>query len=187
MITQEWKDIPGFEGRYQVSSVGKVRSLMNNSLQPRKVPLVLKDRPTGDRYRKVYLSVKNRRYNFTIHRLVLLTFTGTPNVGQQCAHLNGIRDDNRLENLKWVSPKENAAHKWLHGTQQTGEAAPNVKLSNWDAITILNLHFVHAKGYSEISRLLNLNPPHVVRIVKGRNFKSIYETFKKGASFEPLV
>ena len=61
------------------------------------------------------------RPRYQVHRLVLAAFVGPCPVGYQCAHLNNVRDDNRVENLAWVTPKENISHKWLHGTMPAGD------------------------------------------------------------------
>lgn len=114
-----WKPVYGHEGKYEVSSLGRVRSLTWGCFgNKRKTPYIKKVwmEPKG------YLRAKivNRKAHF-VHRLVIEAFHGPSQKGMECAHLNGIRHDNRIENLKWVTPSENQMHRVLHGTSNRGE------------------------------------------------------------------
>jgi hypothetical protein len=126
---EKWRDIPGYEGAYQASNLGRVRSL------PREVPRFSKDGAIKAlvRYKgkvlsswakdcghhNVLLGANNTQL---VHRLVLLAFVGPPEPGQECRHLNGNPADNRLENLTWGSRLENRAdiskHARLYGRRQ---------------------------------------------------------------------
>lgn len=95
-----WKDIPGYEGLYQVSNLGNVKSLYNNRL------LKLCWRNTKKEYKAVYLSKKTKK-TFFVHRLVAIAFIPNPDNKPCVDHINGDRLDNRVDNLKWVTNKEN--------------------------------------------------------------------------------
>lgn len=105
---EQWKDIPGYEGRYKCSDMGNVQSLI--SLRP----MSLTKDTNG--YITVGLSKDSKCKKRWVHQLVLMTFIGPRPPQMEAAHLNGKRDDNRLENLRWCSRKENHAHKKQHGT-----------------------------------------------------------------------
>ncbi len=79
-----------------------------------------------------------------VHRLVLEAFVGRRPEGMQCRHLNGNPQDNRLCNLKWGTPKENAADKRVHGTHLQGEDAPGSRLTEKQALII---RFLADAGY----------------------------------------
>lgn len=103
-----WKDIPGYEGHYQASSEGRIRSL-NRYL------------PYGNHWRKVtgklikpypnkagYLIVDFYTKKLSVHRLILRTFAGEcPNDMEVCMHLNDNKTDNRAVNLKWGTYSDN--------------------------------------------------------------------------------
>lgn len=90
-------------------------------------------------YRKVWLNEHCKGSQHRVHRLVLGAFVGPCPPGYEGAHLNGDRADCRLENLRWVTPRENHSHKWLHGTQRAGENHPFAKLSESDVLTMRRL------------------------------------------------
>lgn len=104
-----WKDVVGFEGLYQVSNLGSVKSIQrrvsfghNSRIVPAKL---LKPILSTSGYYKVALP-----RNTYIHRLVLMAFIGICDSKPHVNHINGIKTDNRLENLEWVTVKENLDH-----------------------------------------------------------------------------
>lgn len=140
MVVEIWKDVVGFEGLYQVSDLGNVRSL--DRFVDRKVR-VTKIRgqemkkckvPTG--YLTVKLSDGVRGHFKLIQGLVLESFVGARPKGMQACHNDGVRDNNELPNLRWDTPKSNAADKILHGTHQCGTLIGNSKLSDLEVIEI---------------------------------------------------
>jgi len=125
--TERWKPARGFEKYYEVSNLGYVRSLgrsisrKNGTVGFRAGSLVLASSgPYGHLQVMLYVPSKKPVCR-TVHSLILETFTALRDRKHKqpkyvCAHLNGVPSDNRLENLRWVSSKTNAAHKLLHGT-----------------------------------------------------------------------
>jgi hypothetical protein len=121
---ETWRAIPGFDGRYEVSDQGRVRSLRFrgwNSNGPfdrlRGEPLIL--RPA---WRRGYPQVSlGKDYRGAIHRFVLTAFVGPCPPGHEGAHLNGERADARLVNLAWKTHVENERDKVAHGTQPVGD------------------------------------------------------------------
>ncbi len=94
-----WKGVPGFP-KYQVSNFGRVKSLQ------RKQEKILSPSYNEGGYLFVNLRQCGANNQKLVHRLVLWAFEGHPK-GRQCDHINRIRDDNRLENLRWATRKEN--------------------------------------------------------------------------------
>lgn len=129
-----WKPVPGFDGLYDVSDQGRVRSLRD--AHQRKRDLVL-SAANVDGYRKVVLmDADGKRNELRVHRLVLLAFVGPPTKAQtHTRHLNGDRVDNRLCNLAWGTPKENGADLSKHGTIR-GAKNPKARLTEDQVIEI---------------------------------------------------
>lgn len=113
-----WRQAPGYEGLYAVSSMGRVFSF--ERVYPsgwRRGPRLLRLFLTKAGYLKVDLKdMESRRTSWQVHRLVALAFHGAPQPGQMVRHLNGVRTDNRLENLAWGTRSENAYDSVRHGT-----------------------------------------------------------------------
>jgi len=118
-VTEEWKAIPGYEGMYEVSNWGRVRSFVKigrklNELTPK--PRFLTIHIRFDRYQSVDLTKNRVREKVHVHRLVAKAFIGPIGKGMHVAHLDGNPSNNDLTNLRICSPKENESHKKDHGT-----------------------------------------------------------------------
>lgn len=94
-----WKDIKGYEGLYQVSNLGRVRNIKHNRVKNTTI------RPNG--YEYVKLSKDNSTKNFTIHRLVAMTFIDNPNNLSDVNHKDEDKLNNSVTNLEWVSHQDN--------------------------------------------------------------------------------
>lgn len=107
---ETWKDVPGYVGYYQVSSLGRIRSLPRNGT--RKEVHILSPNVKKNGYVNVLLSKNDKRKTCRLHRLVAQAFIPNPDNKPQVNHKNGCRSDNRTVNLEWVSSKENINHKF---------------------------------------------------------------------------
>jgi hypothetical protein len=108
-MKERWKPIPGYEGRYEVSSWGRVLSKRTNKF--------LKPNVMNHGYACVHLysGGKQTRVVKTIHQLVAIAFIPNPHDYREVNHKNFLRRDNRVENLEWVSRKENVQHALAAG------------------------------------------------------------------------
>lgn len=130
-----WRDVPGFPG-YQVSNAGRVRSIDRfvrtangqNRAYRGKIMRAAKATPSG--HLKLLLRRAGGGRAQFVHALVLLAFAGPRPDEQQVRHLNGIACDNRLCNLAYGTPRENAADKISHGTHLSRACHPSAKLTD---------------------------------------------------------
>ena len=99
---EEWKPVKNFEGLYEVSNLGRIKSLYKNGKEK-----ILKPMKHRDGYLVVNLYKNGKRKGCKVHRLVAQAFILNIDNKPEVDHINTIRDDNRVENLKWVTKKEN--------------------------------------------------------------------------------
>ncbi len=138
-----WRQITGYEGRYDVSTTGRLRSWVPWVRGNRKTPWLVNGYPnTSGHLRVMLFDGSGGHRSLYIHRLVLLTFMGDPPPGKpQCAHLDGNPKNNRLNNLIWASAVENASHKLLHGTHsKMGEQCNLSRFKESDVLLIRKLY-----------------------------------------------
>lgn len=109
---EEWRPIPGYEALYEVSSIGRVRSLPRATTSGKIRKLRLNRHGRYD----INLSADNRTRTFNVHVLVALAFIGPRPDGYDVRHLNGDRTDNRLANLGYSTHSENLRDRIAHGT-----------------------------------------------------------------------
>ena len=168
-IREAWRWIPGFEGRYKVSTNGKVMSFCT-----RTEGRVLKPNIACERVKYHYVCLRNhgKYYNRSIHRLVATVFIENPDNKPYVCHINGNSFDNRVDNLKWGTPKENNFDKIAHGTYQYGEKNPGVKLNN-DIVSKIKSMYKEGIRICEISKYLKVNANTVKNITSGRDWKHI--------------
>ena len=115
LIEEIWRPIPvpGFEGLYEVSSLGAVRSLHRG---PRKLSATVVMASGGIPYRRFGMCRDGREKTISVHRAVALAFHGPAPVGAHARHLNGNSLDNRASNIAWGSPGDNQLDAVRHGT-----------------------------------------------------------------------
>lgn len=136
-----WKPVLGFEGSYEVSSLGRVKTLSRTIVRSDgvSIPLpekIMKPRTHTNGYLVVSLWQKGKQKKHYVHRLVASCFC-FPFVGIQVNHKDLTRNNNEYENLEWVTNSENAMHASAHGRLH---AATNPKRSsssnkNWSCVT----------------------------------------------------
>jgi hypothetical protein len=117
---EEWRAVPGYEHSHEVSSLGRVRRVShvrNGPPPPRYLRSSLQDRG----YFTVGLRVKGRQKVLQVHALVAAAFLGPRPEGLQVNHIDGVKTNNRAENLEYVTHKENAQHAARMGLMASGD------------------------------------------------------------------
>jgi hypothetical protein len=127
-----WKDIKGYEGHYQVSNLGRVKSLKNNK------ELIMSNVKSTFGYLRVKLSKNGKIKGFPVHRLVGLNFLDLINGKNEINHIDGDKRNNFLTNLEWCNRSENIRHADKTGLRVMlkGKINPKAKLTDEQIILI---------------------------------------------------
>lgn len=168
MSDERWRPVPGFEGRYEVSSHGRVMTL--TTYRPHQTGLVLRPYKNKKGYQYVSFRTNGTRKSFAVHRLVLEAFAGPCPAGMQVAHGNGDPTDNRVENLRWATSVENHADRRRHGRVPEGEANASARLDLSAVKTIKKLKG-KASAY-EIAHLACVAPSTIQSIWDGKTWRA---------------
>jgi hypothetical protein len=152
--------IRGLEGSYEVSNLGRVRSIR-----------ILNPCPNTQGYLKVNLpNGLGSTTSCRVHKLVLETFVGPAPEGTEGCHCNGNRIDNRLENLRWDTRKANTLDKYKHGSILTGERHPLAKLTDRQADQIRK---EYRNNPRELARKYGVSRETIRRAVNNERYKNI--------------
>lgn len=113
-MNEAWKAVSGYEGIYEISNLGRVKSLKRKCPYQdgfrTKPERILKTNIINGGYAQVTLEKSGTRKSLLVHRLVAMAFIPNPEAFPQVNHINGNKTDNRAENLEWCTAKENMVH-----------------------------------------------------------------------------
>ena len=152
-----WMKIPGAHSRYEVNELGEVRSVT-----------ILKQSLTTWGYKRTSAYIGNNRENQApVHRLVALAFIPNPENKPCVNHINSDRSDNRVENLEWVTHKENSKHASDRGRFPVGEAHHNSKLSDSAIIKIRSAIEAKKHTITEIAAMNGVSSACIAYIARG--------------------
>lgn len=124
-MQEMWKSLNEYDGNYQVSNLGRVRSLIDNHGRIREIPIIRKARLGKQGYLYVTLWKHGKSTSEKVHRLVASCFCEKTDNAQCVNHINGIKTDNRAENLEWCSYSENVKSAYDLGLIQATKGEKN--------------------------------------------------------------
>lgn len=166
-----YRSMPGYE-RYEVGSDGSIWSLdYRNTGTRHRIKCFSNNRG----YIGFVVSIEGGFKRYHAHRVVAQAFIDNPSNLPQVNHKNGVRDDNRVENLEWVSISENHKHAFRElgkkAVPTCGERSHLSKLSSEQVRDIQALKGV--KSYDDIAKLYSINRSHAWRLLNGKAWKHL--------------
>lgn len=167
MIKEIWKDVPGYEELYQVSSNGDVYSLISGKdLKPC-------SNDKGYQIVKLY----SEPFNGTttpIHRLVALAFLPNPDNKPQVNHKNGVKTDNRVENLEWMTSQDNVRHAYRNKLKSNDCQKSPTTIFNNSQVSEMRRMFSEGMTYREVANHFNARYDTTWKLIKGINYKNLH-------------
>lgn len=163
-MTEVWKAIEGTSGMFEVSNTGRVRSLLRPNMT------MLKMQYDSKGYQRVRVTLNRRKITFKVHREVARAFIPNPYNKPQVNHIDGNKDNNAVDNLEWVTNKENIRHaidtglfdSVIAGAQRSNESRERA-IDAIDPCTGKRFEF---KSISEAEK--HFNSRHISDVLKGK-------------------
>lgn len=166
-----WRDIGGYEGYYQVSNMGRIMSVPRIDRLGRSIGGKILSLGGGrERYANVWLCIDGTNTCFQVHKLVMEAFVGPYPPDMEVNHKNGIKRDNRLANLGYVTKSENSLHAHrvlMRGADNRGERHGMSVLLDDEVRSIRLLYGTGKYNYNMLAEFFGVDRMTVSRIAKG--------------------
>lgn len=177
IMKEVWKDVIGYEGKYKVSNLGNIKSLIKNI--PRK-PFV---KANG------YLSLNMLGKKMYVHRAVALAFIPNPQNKPEVNHIDSDKQNNIVENLEWNTSSENHKHAASQKGYPKGENYPNSKLTNVQAAEIRERYIKQQYDtYDKLAEEYGVSRTTIIHILQGKKYKEKVPinliTYKGGKNYD---
>lgn len=181
MIQEIWKPVVNFEGLYEVSSYGNIRTLARKITDAKKTYIRkaqnLKATKGSRGYYRIKLYNGNGFKDTSIHKEVALAFIPNPENKPYINHINGVKTDNRVENLEWCTHSENVKHAYAGGLKKQssycGEGNSSAKLIVEQVIAIREEYKQGNTSYNELARKYGVKPNTIGYIITKKTWKYV--------------
>ena len=167
-----WKTAVGYT-YYEVSNLGKIKSLARANFRGHRIKeRILGGGINGGGYIQIPLTINKDRKNVLAHRIVAIAFIPNPENKPDVNHKNGIKTDNRVENLEWSTTSENCLHAYENGfcTDKKGETNGRALLTESQ---VLEIRQIKDKRICNIAREYNVSWSCISSIIKRKKWTHI--------------
>lgn len=174
MMVESWLPVEGYEGRYEVSNLGRVKSLPNSR---RKGELILCQQPHVKSGHRIVNLTRNEgagyiQKSYYVHLLVLKAFVGPCPAGLQGCHNNGDPSDNAKDNLRWDTVSANQMDRVDHGTSNRGAANGQAVLVE-DDVKDIKRRLANKETQTSIAKFYKVSRSAILQIHLGKNWSWI--------------
>lgn len=165
MPTEDWRVVVGYEGRYEVSSLGRVRNSRTGHV-------LATPRSGRGRYPQVTLSDGKARTR-RVHVLVAEAFIGPRPADMQIAHNDGNSANNAVENLRYATSQENEADKHMHGTIRRGGETLNARLTD-EEVLAMRREAAAGERVEALRIKYGISRRHAYQVIYGKRWAHLY-------------
>lgn len=166
MKTETWKPIPEYEGLYEASNLGRVKSLPRLHRYGNKKEVILRDAIGSSGYRHVALTKNGAMKTIRVHRIVAMAFIKKQDGCDFVNHIDGNKLNNNVSNLEWVTKSYNAIHFYQSGIQSSEKRASKVTAK--DVVFIRQNHKMYSRV--ELSERFNISTTHLSQIINNKTW-----------------
>lgn len=172
-MTENWLPVVGYNGLYEVSDLGRVKSLPRLTRQGWCGGKILNPLPQGNGYVAVVLSRDGKRKTKYLHTLVLEAFVGQRPLNHDACHgPDRSRSNCRLDNLRWDTRKNNLKDRVAHGTARRGSSHPHAKLTESDIPKIFEMK-QSGSSPNAIAASFGISRTQVRNVLEGKHWSHI--------------
>ena len=178
-MEEQWRPVKGYEGHYEASSLGRIKSLSITTVSEtgrkyKRKERILKIGYGSTGYANVALLINGTQTTYKVHRLVAETFIPNKENKSTVNHLNGNKSDNSVANLKWASYKEQMNHAISEGLSNLkGESNNSSKLKTEEVIEIRELYSTGNYTQVSLSEKFNVVPSTICSILKRKLWPNV--------------
>lgn len=175
-MSEVWKPVKGYEGYYEVSNLGRVKSKARKYYRSDVLyhlkERVMKVSPSSSGYNTIILTVNGKAKSYLLHRLIALAFIENPQNKKCINHKDGDKFNNSLENLEWCTYSENRNHGLRTGLiKQKRATHSHAKLTEDDVKFIKKMYSYTYCGYSDIAWFYPVGHDAIRNIILGEKWK----------------
>ncbi|MBR5913986.1 MAG: NUMOD4 motif-containing HNH endonuclease [Selenomonadaceae bacterium] len=168
LIGEIWRDVIGYEGRYQVSNLGRVKGLLFPGGR------ILKQQLAWGKYYMVHLRKDDVTKSHSVHVLVAKAFIPNPQNKPCINHKDGNKQNNLVENLEWVTRSENTLHAYRIGLMKSGAKSTIAKLTD-EQVKYIREHYIPKDkkfGAKAMSHLFNVSDSTIHHVISYKSYKN---------------
>ena len=177
IVREIWKDVQGYEGQYQVSNLGRVKSIKRKLANGRTVTEKILNSSSKKKTQDGYLMVALAGKTFRVNRLVATAFVPNSDNKPVVNHIDGDKENNKADNLEWATISENMLHAYRCGfkTAMIGEENPNAKLTKGQVKAIRNEYVPYSQQYGSnaLAKKYNVSNVTITNIVNYKTYKNV--------------
>jgi hypothetical protein len=157
--SEKWKDIPGYEGKYQASNIGRLKNILKGNIVSGGI-----NKANG--YRYAYLmGLDGSKRNHRVHRLIAMSHLANPKSLPYVNHKDGNKVNNNIDNLEWCTAEENCQHALENGLVPSGEKHHYAKLTSEEVEAIRRIGDILPSR--RVAKMFGISKTNVLDILNG--------------------